>query len=119
VRHITALGIKIIMIGAVLFVVMNMMNNYPIGGTFSLALLVAGLAYLIGDLGVLPFSNNTVATISDIGLSLLTIWVIGPFLVGAYIPFSIALVSSLAIGLGEWFFHKFVFNNVLPRKDPI
>lgn len=116
-RHVMALVIKTIMVAAVLIIIMSMINNYPVGPTFVLALLVSGLAYLAGDLGVLPISNNTVATLADFGLATFTVWLIGPFIVGAFIPFTIALLSGVVIAAGEWFFHKYMAGSVLPRKD--
>lgn len=118
-RHVMALVIKTIMVSAVLIIVMSIMNNYPVGSTFVLALLVSGLAYLAGDLGVLPISNNTVATVADFGLATLTIWLVGPFIVEAFIPFTIALLSGVVIAAGEWFFHKYMTETVLPRKDAL
>lgn len=118
-RHVMALVIKTVMVTAVLIVIMSLINNYPVGPTFVLALLVSGLAYLAGDLGVLPMSNNTVATAADFGLATFTIWLIGPFIVGAFIPFSIALLSGVIIAAGEWFFHKYMTQTVLPRKEAL
>jgi uncharacterized membrane protein len=116
-RHVVAFLIKMAMVSAVLLVTMSMMNQYPVGPTIILALLVTSLAYLAGDLGVLPMSNNMVATLSDIALATLTIWVIGPFIVKATIPFFLAILSGLVIGAGEWFFHKYFVHSVMPRKD--
>jgi hypothetical protein len=116
-RHVVALIIKVVMVAAVLLVIMSMMNNYAAGPTIVLALLVSGIAYLAGDLGVLPMSNNTIATLSDVALATLTIWFIGPYIVDAGVPFSIALLSGLVIGAGEWFFHKYFAQSVMPRKD--
>jgi hypothetical protein len=116
-RHVVAFLIKMFVISAVLFITMSMMNQYAIGPTIMLALLVTILAYLVGDLGVLPMSTNMVATLSDIALATLTIWIIGPFIVNAAIPFLLALFSGVIIGAGEWFFHKYFVHTVMPRKD--
>lgn len=102
---------------AILFIVLNVLNDYPVGPTIVLALLVTGLAYLAGDIGVLPWSNNTVATVADFGLSLLTVWLIGPYIVGADIPFSIALLIGLLTAAGEWFFHKYMAGTVLADRE--
>lgn len=118
-RHIVALFVKTFMIAVVLFIIMNMLYNYPVGSTFALALLVTGLAYLIGDLAILPMTNNTVATLADLGLATLTIWLLGPFVVGASIPFSVAFIAGVVIAVGEWFFHKLASRSLLPRKDTI
>jgi hypothetical protein len=107
------------MISAVLYVVLTLMYEYPAGATITLALLIVVLSYVIGDLGVLAMTNNTVATLADIGLCTLKIWLLGPLIVGISIPFLTALLASLVIGAGEWFFHKYMENSVLPRKESV
>jgi hypothetical protein len=117
-RHLYALLIKTAMIGVVLWLIMNVWHAYPFAETVVLTLLLVGLSYLIGDLGILPMTNNTIATLSDVGLVTLTVWLIGPFIVGQTVPFYIALVSGILIGAGEWFVHPWLVKNVLPRKSP-
>lgn len=116
-RHLTAVLIKVVMVGAVFYVIFNMIYNYPIWETFALSLLVVGLSYLVGDLGILPMSNNTVATLADVGLCTLKVWLIGPFIMGLNIPFFLAFIAAIVLGVGEWFFHKYMVSSVLPRKE--
>jgi len=115
-RHIVALLVKSVLVLGVLFVVLTLMYDYPFSTVFALTLLIVGLSYVIGDLGILPMTNNTVATLADIGLCTAKIWLLSP-LVGYAIPFFPALVASIGIGVGEWFFHKFMHYQVLPRKE--
>ncbi|WP_100405361.1 DUF2512 family protein [Bacillus solitudinis] len=107
-RHVSALIVKTLMVAAVLLIIMSGMYNYPAGTTVGLSLLIVGLSYVIGDIGILRVSNNIVATIADLGLTTIAIWLIGPLLYGYGVPFSVAFLSALVIGVGEWFFHKFV-----------
>jgi hypothetical protein len=72
------------------------------------------LAYLIVDLLILSISNNTVATISDIILALITVFLFRYYY--GKIEFTDALVAAIVIGIGDWFFHKYMAKNVLPNR---
>ncbi|MDQ0338414.1 CHASE2 domain-containing sensor protein [Caldalkalibacillus uzonensis] len=116
-KHVWALVIKTIMVLAILSIVLNWMNDYRFGPTFALALLIVGLSYLIGDLAILPMTNNIVATLADIGLNTFAMWIIGPFFLGAFVPFTTALLASVIIGVGEWFFHQYMETRVFPNRE--
>lgn len=118
-KHIMALLVKIVMITLVCVVFFNLFNDYPFGRTFALVLLLVGISYLAGDLGILPMTNNSFATLSDVALSTLTIWLIGPFILDAPVTFTLAFITSLVLAAGEWFFHKYMVRSVLPRKEAI
>jgi hypothetical protein len=117
VKHLWALIIKTIMVFAVLYVIQNWINAYPVGPTFALSLLLVGLSYLIGDLAILPMTNNIVASLADVGLNTLVIWLVGPFLMDQFVPFSTALSASVIIGIGEWFFHQYMAKSVLSNQE--
>ncbi|WP_100398743.1 DUF2512 family protein [Bacillus sp. FJAT-44742] len=117
-KHVVALIIKVLMVAVVLLIVMTGMYGYPAGATFGLSLIIAGLSYLVGDLGILRVSNNTVATIGDIALAAVAIWLIGPLVYGTGVPFTVAVISSVVIAVGEWFYHKFIAEGVLPDREP-
>ncbi len=102
------------MVAVVLLVIMTAMYHYPAGATFGLSFLIVGLSYIVGNMGILRVSNNTIATIADLGLTTIAIWLIGPLVYA----FSIAFISALVIGVGEWFFHKFVAAGILRQEEP-
>ncbi|UTR08663.1 YndM family protein [Evansella sp. LMS18] len=118
-KHLRALVIKSLMITLVLVILLTMFNGYPLLNTIFLSLLITGLAYVIGDLLILQRANNTVSTVADIGLCTLKIWVLAPFILGAAVPFSLAFISALLIGGGEWFFHKYMAGTVLDEEDDL
>ncbi|MDQ6466599.1 YndM family protein [Exiguobacterium acetylicum] len=63
--------------------------------------------------------RNMMATIADILLSFFVIWVMGESMIknpGEDI-IQAALISALIIGVGEWFFHKYLDKNVFPEKN--
>lgn len=115
-KHVTALLIKFVMTTIVLEIVLGMLTNLTFTSVLYIAVAVTILAYIIGDLLILPATNNTVATIADIGLALATIYMFNFLWNTTTISFVNALISAVVIGVGEWFFHKYVSNNVLEKN---
>ena len=113
-RHVGALLLKFIITAVVLELILLNLTALSFGSILVIALTVTVLAYLIGDMAILPRSNNTVSTIADIGLSFVTILLFNYIFPGAAISFFDALIASIGIGVGEWIFHKFVSRSVLP-----
>jgi hypothetical protein len=115
-KHVKALLLKFVMIAVVLEIVLNMLTNLTFGDILYISAAVTILAYIIGDLLILPVTNNTVATVADAGLALATIYLFN-FIWGiSEISFIDALISAAVLGVGEWFFHKYVSSNVLPNR---
>jgi hypothetical protein len=96
------------MVAIVLEVVLLLTANLTFGEILWISLFVTLIAYLIGDLIILRASNNTVATLADFGLSLVTIYLFNVFWYRDNIPFLSALISAAVLGVGEWFFHKYL-----------
>lgn len=118
-RHFIAVLMKVGMVTIALLIVLTLFGNYPAVSTFWLALIIAGVSYVVGDIGILRISNNTVATIADLGLTTIVIWLVGPAIYGLVVPFSWALISAVVIGIGEWFFHKYMAASVIEKREPM
>lgn len=89
----------------------------------SLALTI--IAYLMGDLMIFRKAGdrsdqnkrNAIATVSDIVVAFLVIWLLGDALAGNNVDIiTPAIISAIVIGGGEWFFHKYLDNSVFPEK---
>ncbi|UCZ53228.1 YndM family protein [Bacillus shivajii] len=118
-KHVAAICIKFIIITFVLLMILSAIYNYPFLSTITLSAFVVGISYLVGDIGILRFSNNTVATIADLGLIAIIVWLLGPLIYGADVTFIAAILSAVFIGMGEWVFHIYLAHEVLQRKkDP-
>ncbi|WP_158736360.1 DUF2512 family protein [Alteribacillus sp. YIM 98480] len=118
-KHVIALIIKTILVLFVLVTILSLANGYGVGNVIGLAMIVVGAAYIIGDLFVLQSTNNWVSTIADVGLCTLVIWILGPYVLNAHVPFILAFLSALLIGAGEWFFHKYVINAVITKNPKV
>nr|WP_071318080.1 DUF2512 family protein [Anaerobacillus isosaccharinicus]MBA5586543.1 DUF2512 family protein [Anaerobacillus isosaccharinicus]QOY38711.1 DUF2512 family protein [Anaerobacillus isosaccharinicus] len=118
-RHFSAILMKIAMVTIVLLIVMTTFGNYPAQATIGLALVIAVVSFVVGDLAILRIFNNTVATIADLGLTTFVIWIFGPFFYGFGVPISLALTSAVVMGIGEWFFHKYMTASVIGTREPV
>jgi hypothetical protein len=116
-KHVTALLIKFVMIAVALEIVLNLLTDLTFGDILYIAAAVTLLAYVIGDLFILRATNNTVAAIADAGLALAVIYAFNFFWNVRYISFIDALIAAAVLGVGEWFFHKYVENNVSTDKE--
>lgn len=121
-KHLKALVIKFVMSAVVLGIVLTGIYNYDFIDSMLISVILTVAAYALGDL--LVYRNaaddsdykkrNIIATISDLILSFLVIWIMGASLFGnnsTIIQGSI--VSAIVITIGEWFFHKYLDKYVL------
>ncbi len=111
-RHISALIVKYVMTAVILEISLLLLSDVSFGGILFIALIVTVITYMIGDMLVLPATNNFVATIADIALSLVTIYLFNFIWDRNDIPFMTALIAGIALGFGEWFFHKIIDRSV-------
>lgn len=107
-KHLTAVLIKFGIIAIALEIVLNLLSDLTFGQILIVSVVVTVLAYLIGDLLILPMSNNTIATVADFGLALVTIYAFDWVYRNAEISFFDAALAALVLAAGEWFFHKLV-----------
>ncbi len=124
-NHVKALIMKFVMIAAVLLIILTLFFDVPVMDTIWISLALTLVAYVMGDLMIFrkagdrsdQTKRNAIATISDIVVAFLVIWLMGDALVGGNIDFVVpALISAVVIGGGEWFFHKYLDRSVFPEK---
>ncbi|MDC3412321.1 YndM family protein [Aquibacillus sp. 3ASR75-11] len=117
-NHAKAIGIKLIVIGVVLFSILGIFYNATLGNIFIITLLVTGIAYAIGDLYILPRYGNVFATIADFGLAFVSIWLLSSMFIEANGQIIAAsLFASVFIAIGEAVFHIYMKNQVLHNDD--
>ncbi|MDZ5608538.1 YndM family protein [Bacillus pseudomycoides] len=119
-KHIVALLIKYIAISAVLLMILGIFQDISLPRILLISLTITGSAYLIGDLFVLSKYGNMVATITDLGLSFLGIWVLTYFLTDIDLTRNIgfsAFWSALLISVVEIFFHIYMKKAVLHEDE--
>lgn len=68
-EHGKALAIKGVMTFVILLLILGLMFGMSLGNVLLTTVVLGIISYLVGDLFILPKTNNTVATLSDIGLA--------------------------------------------------
>ena len=103
---------------AVLLIILGLFYGVSFADILWTSLLLTVASYLIGDLFILPLSNNLTATLADLGLAFLGIWLIGSYMYPVDVPVvAAAFFSALIIMVGEWFFHRYMENQVLEQGE--
>ncbi|MCM3194843.1 low temperature requirement protein LtrA [Priestia megaterium] len=121
-KHLKALIIKFVMSALVLGIILTGIYNYDFSNSMLISLVLTVVAYALGDL--LVYRNaaddsdykkrNIIATISDLILIFLVIWIMGASLFeNNSTIIQDFIVSAIVITIGEWFFHKYLDKHVL------
>ena len=134
-NHVKALIMKFLMIAVVLLIILTGFFDVEFGDALLISAILTVVAYALGDLMI--FRNvgdrskrteangvqsdhtkrNAIATISDIVVAFLVIWLMGEVLLAdTQNLITAAIISAVVIGAGEWFFHKYLDRNVFPEK---
>ncbi|WKA56889.1 DUF2512 family protein [Planococcus shenhongbingii] len=125
-RHILALAIKFVMIAAVLLIILTGFFDISFADTLLISLALTLIAYAMGDLMIFRRSGerseqtkrNSLATIADVAVAILVIWLVGEALVPSTADvITPAIISGIFIGLGEWYFHQFLDSQVFRDRN--
>lgn len=111
-KYIVSFLVKFVCTAVILGIVLLLMTSLTFGQILVVSAAVTIISYFVGDLLILSVSNNTIATIADIALSFFTIYLFNFWANYTTITFAAALVASIALGAGEWFFHKYMVRSV-------
>ena len=108
-KHLTALVIKFIVIGLVSVIILPIFGRFSSGQAVLTALVLTLIAYLFGDLGVLPRYGNVTAVIVDAITAALVIGVADWTFNGVITLNATGWVLALVLlAVGEWFFHRYL-----------
>ncbi|MFZ5633411.1 MAG: DUF2512 family protein [Bacillota bacterium] len=117
--HIRALGIKTLAIVIFSGILTPMFTDLSIGHGIVIGVVLSALAYAIGDLMILPMSNNTVATAADIIIAALVYWAGVSAFGGIGLSVWEILFFAVVVGVSEWFLHKYLARFVLRDRDTV
>jgi hypothetical protein len=79
---------------------------------FAAASVLAVIAYLAGDLWLLPKTNNTVATVSDFALTAVFLYVVRDFY-GWNLGLGAIVFISALVAWAEWVYHRYILGGKL------
>jgi hypothetical protein len=113
-----ALLIKFIMITTILSFVLGAFYGIPFSHVFTISILITGFSF-IGDVFLLPFVSNALATIADFGLAWFGVWALSTYLFPQLLPIGTAsILSAGLIAFGELFFHRYMQRKIFdPRAE--
>lgn len=115
-KHMRAILYKFLIIVVALEIVLGLLTNLSFAQILTISLTVTLLAYILGDVMILPVSsNNTMATLADFGLAWATIYLFNYIYRGVVISITDAFLAAAVLGIGEWLFHKYMASSVLPE----
>lgn len=115
-KHIKAIAIKFVSSLVLLSIILGLFFDMAFSNILLISLVLGVAAYIIGDLLILPRTNNTVATLADFGLAFLIIWLMSENLTYGDNHFSMSLIAALGVALFEYMFHKYLARNILPDR---
>jgi hypothetical protein len=115
-KHIVAIVLKFIVVLVLLEILLSLLTDLTITEILVISAAVTLISYLVGDILILPFSNNAVATLCDAILIFLAIWLFNYVPVYSYIGVGDAIVCAVVLGVVEIFYHRYVASAVLPNR---
>ncbi|WP_241535963.1 DUF2512 family protein [Indiicoccus explosivorum] len=124
-EHVKAILLKFILVAVVFSVILTWLFDVEWGDTLWLSAIVTLMAYIVGDLMIFGHSaaaserkkRNLIATVSDFFLVFVLIWWLGIVMVDPDIELILAaLVASLVLAAGEWFYHLYIDRHVLTER---
>lgn len=115
-KHTKAFFIKLVMTIGVLFIVLGLFFGVSFADILITGVILTIIAF-IGDVVLLPRIGGVSATGADLVLAFLVIWALGLYLFDPDISaFSAALLSSLFIAGGEFYYHKYLIDHLFENE---
>jgi hypothetical protein len=115
-KNIVNLVIKLAFIYLVLFVMIPIFGKSTWTQTIITGLILAVVAYILGDLWILPKFGNIVAVLADLGVAALVIWFMMKGLPQFVLTSGGVWLIALVLALGEWLFHRYLLISQAPGK---
>ncbi len=116
-KHILAIVLKFIIISVILEIALILLTTLGFWDILMISAFVTAAAYIIGDILILRVSSNSVATFADIVLTFSALYLFNYWFGSGTISVSDALISSVIVGVGEWFFHMFMAKVVFTEPE--
>nr|WP_289038168.1 DUF2512 family protein [uncultured Allobacillus sp.] len=113
--HGKVLAIKGLMTFGILLLILGLMFSMSLTNVLITTIALTVISYLVGDLYILPKTNNVIASLSDIGIAFLVIWLLsmGISSLGIGTLAGGAIIASVVLAVGEFFFHDYLLRNYI------
>ncbi|MBS4172278.1 YndM family protein [Bacillus sp. FJAT-49736] len=118
-KRLVSVGIKGLASFAILYVILGLVYNMSFGRVLLITIVLGAISYIIGDLIVLPKSNNVVATAVDLGIAFSVIWGLNAYSLNYHntLLYFSSLIGALAITVFEYFFHIYLLKAFIHEKQ--
>ena len=107
-KHFNAMITKFLLVVTVFGVILPPAAGIQTATAVAAAIAATFVSYLIADLLILPRYGNRAAVAADVVLTLILAWEAARVLADAGIPLAAMALVALCIGLGEWYYHKYL-----------
>ncbi|MEF2966005.1 DUF2512 family protein [Paenibacillus sp. M1] len=108
--------VKLLGNGVIVMAMLLMLSNASFIGSLLTAIALTAVAYLFGDLFVLPRTSNIVATLTDAVLAFALIWAISAN-AGWTMSLGEILSTVIILGVFEYALHSWMLRDGI-RRDP-
>ncbi|KGR76868.1 DUF2512 family protein [Ureibacillus manganicus] len=116
-QYTKAFFIKLALTIGMLLIVLGLFFNISIMDSIIIGIVLTFVAF-VGDMIVLPKVGNMIAATGDLLLAFLVVWGMGSYLFDEGVSLlSAALLSSLFIGGGELYYHRYLRDHVFVNVD--
>lgn len=105
--------VKLLVHGVMITAILVGLSNATFASAVIAALGIGIVAYLLGDLLILPRTNNMIATIGDVGLVFVMLWIFSESANWTLTLPEILLITVLA-GIFEYFYHMWLLRDHEP-----
>ncbi|MGN1401929.1 MAG: DUF2512 family protein [Bacillus sp. (in: firmicutes)] len=103
------------MVTVILGIILTGIYNGAFADTLLISVILTVVAYIVGDIFIFRLLNveqvkrNMIATVSDLVLAFLVIFLLGELVFADEGPVLLAAIfSALIIAVGEWFYHIYL-----------
>lgn len=118
-KHVQAFLLKAVASFVVLYLILGLAYGLTGWEVLLITAVLGIIAYLLGDLVILPRTSNTIAAIADFGLSWVLIYLFIVFMMPIEAAFLPSLLAALAVTLFEVFFHGYLKRNVFTKPGTV
>ncbi|GGF29056.1 hypothetical protein GCM10010954_30220 [Halobacillus andaensis] len=116
-ENVKLMGLKFIVSLAILYMILGVGFDVSFGNVFLITLVLGIVSYVLGDKLILARSNNMTATIADVVLAFVVIYIMTDALTVGNTVFEATLISTISLGIFEYFFHQSVARTLNGSND--
>ncbi|MBM7702862.1 DUF2512 family protein [Metabacillus iocasae] len=116
-NHVKPFFIKFLVSLLILYIVLGSIFGVGFVSIFIIATIVSTVSYVIGDGVLLPKTTSFKAALADLAIAFFLIWFFTSNFSLTYNAFTAALMSATGLAIADYFFHRYLRNEVMDSKS--